>query len=29
MSAADAAEYGLVDEVLGGSTNGKTPKIAS
>lgn len=25
MSAKDAAEYGLVDEVLGGSTNGKTP----
>lgn len=25
MSAAEAAEYGLVDEVLGGSSNGKTP----
>ena len=25
MSAADAAEYGLVDEVLGGSENGETP----
>lgn len=25
MSAEDAAEYGLIDEVLGGSTNGKTP----
>jgi len=25
MSAAEAAEYGLVDEVLGGSSNGETP----